>query len=287
MLQNYPKWKYHRSGRSIVVNDADAEAALGEGWSDSPNPYSLPAGSDPRRWFDTWGLDHLSADARGRIKEGLADAHADVVESGKEDGDRVREACMKKAFALFAAEYLDAGLLTESMMKESLPQNVYDAAVSGAWATGTLERNSVCTLRFGHYWVPASIPKMLEASFEAQAWRLRGKLEVKTRSVASESGPDPAVTSEAAADPAQDKPHDRIEAPSHEQVIAERAAIRRAIVMPILNKKRWKPGRLVTKAGIGKNSVYQYLDGTRATITDENRKAIAHALDLEPADLPD
>jgi DNA-binding Xre family transcriptional regulator len=58
-------------------------------------------------------------------------------------------------------------------------------------------------------------------------------------------------------------------------------------VMPILNKKRWKPGRLVTKAGIGKNSVYQYLDGTRATITDENRKAIAHALDLEPADLPD
>jgi hypothetical protein len=42
VLQNYPKWKYHRSGRSIIVNDADAEAALGEGWSDSPNPYSFP-----------------------------------------------------------------------------------------------------------------------------------------------------------------------------------------------------------------------------------------------------
>jgi hypothetical protein len=44
---------------------------------------------------------------------------------------------------------------------------------------------------------------------------------------------------------------------------------------------------LATAAGVGKNSVYEYLDGTRAKITDENRNAIAQALDLKPKDLPD
>jgi hypothetical protein len=57
--------------------------------------------------------------------------------------------------------------------------------------------------------------------------------------------------------------------------------------MPILKNKRWKPGRLAAKAGVGKNSVYEYLDGTRVRITDENRKAIADALGLEPNQLPD
>jgi DNA-binding Xre family transcriptional regulator len=69
--------------------------------------------------------------------------------------------------------------------------------------------------------------------------------------------------------------------------VAERAAKRQAMVNPILQQKRWKPGRLATKAGVGKNSVYQHLDGTRAKITTENRKAIAQALELGPGQLPD
>jgi DNA-binding Xre family transcriptional regulator len=71
------------------------------------------------------------------------------------------------------------------------------------------------------------------------------------------------------------------------QAIEERAARRQAVVNPILHQKRWKRGRLATAAGVGKNSVYEYLDGTRAKITDENRNAIAQALDLKPKDLPD
>jgi len=58
-------------------------------------------------------------------------------------------------------------------------------------------------------------------------------------------------------------------------------------VMPILTNKRWKRGRLATEAGLGKNSVYEYLDGTRAKITDDNRKAIASALGLGANQLPD
>ena len=72
-----------------------------------------------------------------------------------------------------------------------------------------------------------------------------------------------------------------------DQATADRAASRQAVVMPILKSKRWKPGRLATTAGLGKNSVYQYLDGTRSRITTENRTAIAEALGLEAEQLPD
>lgn len=67
----------------------------------------------------------------------------------------------------------------------------------------------------------------------------------------------------------------------------ERAARRQAVVMPILRNKRWKMGRLATNAGVGKNSVYEYLDGTTGKITHENREAIAAALGLKPEQIPD
>ena len=70
------------------------------------------------------------------------------------------------------------------------------------------------------------------------------------------------------------------------EAIAERAARRQAVVDPILKERRWKHGRLATEAGLGKNSVYEYLDGTRVQITAENRKAIAEALGLRPDELP-
>jgi hypothetical protein len=71
------------------------------------------------------------------------------------------------------------------------------------------------------------------------------------------------------------------------ETVAERAARRQAVVNPILQQKRWKRGRLVTEAGLGKNSVYEYLDGTRTKITAENRNAMAAALDLSEEQLPD
>jgi hypothetical protein len=71
------------------------------------------------------------------------------------------------------------------------------------------------------------------------------------------------------------------------EIIAERVRRRNAVVMPILKTKRWKRGRLVTEAGVGKATVYGYLDGTRAWIGEDNRKAIAEVLGLTPEDLPD
>jgi hypothetical protein len=69
--------------------------------------------------------------------------------------------------------------------------------------------------------------------------------------------------------------------------VRDGAQRRQAFVNPILKRKRWKPGKLATSAGVGKNSVYQYLIGTRAKISDANREAIAEALGVSPMELPD
>src|ERR1019366_385582 len=73
----------------------------------------------------------------------------------------------------------------------------------------------------------------------------------------------------------------------NKQAVAERAVWRQAVVIPILAKKHWTQGRLATKAGVSKNSVYGYLNGTRFRISDENRTAIAETLGIEPHQLPD
>jgi hypothetical protein len=285
--QEYPKWKYHRTGKSLVVKDAEEEAALGEGWGDSPaGPFGLQ-GADPLRRFDSWDLEGLSPEARGRIRRGVGDAHADVIESGPDHDSRVRQASMRKVFGLFAEEYLNTGLLTESIIAEAIPQMVYDVAVSGGWQTGTLKANGTCTLEFGHYWVPNDVPKMMQNLFEVQVWRLRAKLE---ESQSAKPTPLPSSVLE------QQQPLPRALRkidlrepcdPKHYEVVAERGARRKAVVDPILKQKRWKRGRLVTESGVGKATVYGYLDGTRSKIAEENRKALADCLGLKPEELPD
>jgi hypothetical protein len=66
----------------------------------------------------------------------------------------------------------------------------------------------------------------------------------------------------------------------------QRAARRQAVVMPILHSKGWTPGKWATHAAVSKNSVYQYLDGTRRSITKENRQALADELGLKAEELP-
>jgi len=63
------------------------------------------------------------------------------------------------------------------------------------------------------------------------------------------------------------------------------AATRQAIVMPILNQKKWSRSKWAAKAGVGKNSVYEYLEGER-NLTDKNRQALAEELGLKAEDLP-
>jgi hypothetical protein len=64
------------------------------------------------------------------------------------------------------------------------------------------------------------------------------------------------------------------------------ATARRTVVMPILTARGWSRGKWGTKAGVGKNCVYEYLDGERR-LSPPNRKAMAEALELKPEDLPE
>ena len=61
----------------------------------------------------------------------------------------------------------------------------------------------------------------------------------------------------------------------------ERSEKRNAVVVPILTSKGWKRCRWVVKAGVSKNSVYEYLSGKR-NLSIENHKAMAEALELKP-----
>jgi len=70
-----------------------------------------------------------------------------------------------------------------------------------------------------------------------------------------------------------------------EESVHERSERRRAVVMPILTAKTWTPNKWVTKAGVSKNSVYEYLGGKR-NLSLENRQALAEELGLKPEELP-
>jgi transcriptional regulator with XRE-family HTH domain len=71
-----------------------------------------------------------------------------------------------------------------------------------------------------------------------------------------------------------------------EETVHERSQRRSTLVMPILASKRWARSRWATKAGVGKNSVYEYLSGKR-NLSFENRQALAEELGLSPEELPD
>src|SRR5262245_56057777 len=45
LKRRYPKWKYHRIQPAVIVQDPQAEAALGEEWRDRPfpNTSTIPA----------------------------------------------------------------------------------------------------------------------------------------------------------------------------------------------------------------------------------------------------
>lgn len=66
---------------------------------------------------------------------------------------------------------------------------------------------------------------------------------------------------------------------------ADKATARQAIVLPILQAKRWKRSKWASEAGISKNCVYEYLDGKRDP-SFQNRRAMAEVLGMKIESLP-
>jgi hypothetical protein len=64
-----------------------------------------------------------------------------------------------------------------------------------------------------------------------------------------------------------------------------RAQERQAVVMPILQLKKWTRNKWASKAGVSKNCVYEYLEGRRQ-LSEENRTALAEELGIAIERLP-
>jgi helix-turn-helix protein len=65
-----------------------------------------------------------------------------------------------------------------------------------------------------------------------------------------------------------------------------RSIDRKAVVLPILQQKGMSPSKWADKAGVDPSVVYDYLDG-KSKPRPENRKALAEAIKLSMADLPE
>jgi hypothetical protein len=66
-----------------------------------------------------------------------------------------------------------------------------------------------------------------------------------------------------------------------------RAIERQAFLAAILKKKRWTRSRLAERSAVGKATIQGWWDGTRATISEDNRKAIADTLEIDVKSLPE
>lgn len=66
-MTEFPKWKYHATEKSLVVDDQDAEESLGEGWFDTPAEAQASVSDDD---------EDAKADAEAKRKALLAEAKA-------------------------------------------------------------------------------------------------------------------------------------------------------------------------------------------------------------------
>jgi hypothetical protein len=272
IYKEYPKIKHHRTGQTRSVKDAKEELMLGEGWSDSSLGPFLPREANPLKCFDTWELEFLSLDARKRIREGLANAHADVIESGPDHDSKVRKASIQKVFDVFATEYQAAGILNEFCLTDTLLKMVYGAAVASGWQTGALEQNGRCTLRFGDYWTPPEVPDMLNKLLDAQIWRHRGKLGMKSC---------PTGTKDAAR---MGDAEDTTDAYSEADKRLDRRSPKEVVDAAKRQKKTRSYEKFAAKIGIGKDTLYAITKENR-WVSDETYILVAQACDCKPHDL--
>jgi len=228
---------------------------------------------DPLYFFDKWPLPPVSEETISNIKTGLVKIHFDAVRGldCSNGSGRVYVNWSIRAYDVFAQELFDAGSLTQELVERSIPEMVFDACMSAYWFryyVGAPTQNTPNEIKFGSFWV---LPDQLDWVFllyldpGISLWRLKLNNRNTRQRTLQES---------IAANP------------PHQTSAEERKNERSSVVMPILESKGWTRGKWATAAGVGKNCVYAYLDGTRNP-TDENRRALAEELGLKLEELPE
>jgi hypothetical protein len=318
----YPRWKYHWSGESKIVYSLTEELSLGGGWANTPGvfePYKGPNKARPKepdlsKWVAGWLPDVLSAEDRRKISACLWTAHSVFCREAKYPTSTAES--MHKAFDGIAQVLFDAGMLTESRLTEDISALVWDSAIAAGWWNLASELpQSIFPEKVGHYWVWRDESRDWAKLFRAEIASWRAKLLVAPQAESGRAPSQPPQNAEPIAERFEITPagggnppgRKRNSEKAQEEAVPtpgadgdatppgmasipleqdKRARVRQAVVMPILKAKRWKPGKWATKAGVSKNSVYEYLNGKRK-LGDLNRDAMAEAIDLKAEDLPE
>ena len=157
---HYPKMKYHWIQNPVIVNNADEGTALGGGWADTPAAFAPYSGPRPPRtadqkaikWVDDWPVPAVMSDHRQGIKIELLRADAAFWKSPETSDAHL--ATMRQAFEGVVMVLFVAGVLTESLLRNEIPQLVWDSAIAaGWWRCASETSQNIFPERVGHYWV--------------------------------------------------------------------------------------------------------------------------------------
>jgi hypothetical protein len=88
----------------------------------------------PLHYFDRWPLEGLGSASRSQIKAGLRKVHAEFLEDKAGELPEIHWWC--RAYDVFAIQFEEASLLTEDIIRKTIPAMVADAGASGRWASG-------------------------------------------------------------------------------------------------------------------------------------------------------
>jgi hypothetical protein len=158
--QDYPKVMYHWSGDSRTVINSQEEAALGNGWAGSPGAFAPYKGNrqprtedqDPTKWLRGWSVPGLTSEHQKKIEAILLRADGDFDRSPDPEAGAL--AAMRKAFDGIARVLFDGAILSAEVLREGLPQLVWDSAIAAAWwRLASESRQNIFPEPIGHYWV--------------------------------------------------------------------------------------------------------------------------------------
>lgn len=182
--QVYPRVRYHWSGKNVTLQNVDEETALGDGWTNSPAAFDAYKGprrarieeQDPCKWLDEWLVPGLSSEHLKKIKAQLLRADGAFERSPDADPESAALACMRQAFEGIAQVLLDAGILTQDLLRQGIPELVWNSAIGGGWWRRASEtRRDIFPEPIGHYWVWRDDSREAKALFRAETreWEAR------------------------------------------------------------------------------------------------------------------
>ncbi|MGD0777947.1 MAG: hypothetical protein ABSC05_34615 [Candidatus Solibacter sp.] len=134
----------------------------------------------PLHYFDRWPLEGLGSASRSQIKASLRKVHADFLED--KAGELPEVYCWRRAYDVFAIQFEEANLLTEDIIRKTIPAMVADAGASGRWAFGrcsSITPSGDCAQRLGQeYYHPDHI-RLFFKFIEGRIVEWSGKLDLQ------------------------------------------------------------------------------------------------------------